>query len=116
MDPIADDLEKVCLARLLQGGVGDYFAQASLPMKMQKLIQLLPDRGNLGIAHMPGFRYFRTWRLDPGVKAALAAFPAVQALALVDHYKLLDGWSTSARIEFRHRDFIQEIGKELLLP
>jgi hypothetical protein len=116
MDPIADDLEKVCLARLLQGGVDDYFALSSLPMKMQKLIQLLPDRGSLGIAQVPGYRYFRAWRLDPSVKAALAAFPAVQALTLVDHHKLLDGWSTDARIEFRHRDFVQEIGKELLLP
>lgn len=116
LDPVADDLEKVCLARLLQAGVDDYYSLASLPMKMQKLIALLPDRGSLGIAHLPGYRYFRTWRLDPQVKAALAAFPALQALALVDHFKLLDGWSTDARIEFRHRDFVQEIGKELLLP
>jgi hypothetical protein len=35
---------------------------------------------------------------------------------LVNRHKLLDGWSTTARIEFRHRDFVQEIGKELLLP
>jgi hypothetical protein len=116
VDPIADDLEKVCLARLLQGGVDDYFALASLPMKMQALVRLLPDRGSLGVAQLPGYRYFRTWRLDPQVKAALAAFPAVEALALVDRFKLLDGWSTNARIEFRHRDFVQEIGKELLLP
>jgi hypothetical protein len=116
VDPIADDLEKVCLARLLQGGVGDYFELTSLPMKMQKLIALLPDRGSLGIAQVPGYRYFRTWRLDPAVKLALAAFPTMSALALVDHFKLLDGWTTSARIEFRHRDFVQEIGKELLLP
>jgi hypothetical protein len=116
LDPIADDLEKVCLARLLQGGVGDYFELASLPLKMQKLIQLLPDRGSLGIAQLPGYRYFRTWRLDQGVKAALAAFPAVQALTLVDHFKLLDRRSTKARIELRHRAFVQEIGKELLLP
>ena len=116
VDPIADDLEKVCLARLLQGGVDDYFSLASLPMKIQKLIALLPDRGSLGIAQLPGYRYFRTWRLDPAVKTALAAFPALTALALVNKHKLLDGWSTDARIEFRHRDFVQEIGKELLLP
>jgi hypothetical protein len=116
MDPIADDLEKVCLARLLQGGVDDYFPLASLPMKMQTLIQLLPDRGSLGVANMPGYRYFRKWRLDPKVKVALRDFPALSALKLVTKHKLLDGWSTDAAWEFRHRDFVQEIGKELLLP
>ena len=116
MDPIADDLEKVCLARLLQGGVDDYFTLASLPRRMQALIQLLPDRGSLGVANMPGYRYFRAWRLDPKVKSALRAFPALRALKLVTKHQLLDSWSTDARLGFRHRDFVQEIGKELLLP
>lgn len=116
VEPIADDLEKVCLARLLQGGVDDYYPMSSLPMKMQALIQLLPDRGSLGTAQLPGYRYFRTWRLDPQVQKALAAFPAYSALALVNKHKLLDGWTTDAAWEFRHRDFVQEIGKELLLP
>lgn len=116
LDPVADDLEKVCLARLLQAGVDDYYPLASLPMKMQALVVLLPDRGSLGVAHLTGYTYLRTWRTDPKVKAALAAFPTADALALVNRHKLLDGWTTTARIEFRHRDFVQEIGKELLLP
>jgi D-alanyl-D-alanine carboxypeptidase/Peptidase M15 len=115
-DPVADDLEKVCLARLLQGGVDDYFSLGSLPIAAQALIRLLPERGSLGVAGLPGYIYFRKWRLDPAVKTALAAFPWRQALDVVVRHKLLAGWSTAARIEFRHRDFVQEIGKELLLP
>jgi hypothetical protein len=70
----------------------------------------------LGVAQLPGYIYFRKWRLDPAVKTALAAFPWRQALDVVVRHKLLAGWSTGAHIEFRHRDFVQEIGKELLLP
>lgn len=113
---IADDLEKVCLARLLEAGVDDYFSLASLPVAVQTLVRLLPARGNLGTAQLPGFTYFRTWRLDPAVAKALSVFPTLKALELVNRHKLLGGWTTSARIEFRHRDFVQEIGKELLLP
>jgi hypothetical protein len=116
LDPVADDLEKVCLARLLQAGVDDYFTLASLPLAAQTLVRLLPPRGSLGVAQLPGYTSLRRWRLDPAVKAALAAFPWKDALALVVQHKLLSAWSTGARIEFRHRDFVQEIGKELLLP
>jgi hypothetical protein len=116
MEPIADELEKVCLARLLQGGIDDPLSTASLPAGAEELIRLLPERGNLGVANLPGYTYFRKWQLDPAVKRALARFPALQALTLVARHKLLAGWSTDARIEFRHRDFVQEVGKELLLP
>ena len=116
LDPVADDLEKVCLARLLQGGIDDPLSAASLPAGADELIRLLPERGSLGVAQLPGYVYFRKWRLDPAVKKALAGFPMLQALRLVARHKLLAGWSTDARIEFRHRDFLQEIGKELLLP
>lgn len=116
VDPIADDLEKVCLARLLQAGIADYYSQSALPIRLSTLISLLPPRGSLGIAQIPGYTYFRSRRLDPAVKRALAAFAVDAAIALVVRHQLLSGWSTNARIEFRHRDFVQEIGEELLLP
>jgi hypothetical protein len=116
LDPVADDLEKVCLARLLQGGIDDPLSLASLPAGAEDLIRLLPERGSLGVANLPGYIYFRKWRLDPTVQRALAGFRSVEALRLIARHKLLAGWSTDARIEFRHRDFVQEIGKELLLP
>jgi len=116
VDPIADDLEKVCLARLLQAGIDDYYPRSALSIRLSTLISLLPPRGNLGVAQIPGYTYFRTWRLEPAVKRALAAFAVDAAIALVVRHQLLAGWSTDARIELRHRDFVQEIGKELLLP
>jgi len=116
LDPIADDLEKVCLARLLQGAIDDPLTAGSLPAGAGELMRLLPERGSLGAANLPGYIYLRKWRLDPAVKRALAGFPWSEAIQLVARHKLLAGWSTDARIEFRHRDFVQEIGKELLLP
>lgn len=116
LDPVADDLEKVCLARLIQAGVDDYFTLASLPLAVQKLIGLLPARGDLGVAQRSGFQQLRDWRKDTAVKPALAAFPVGAALRLVGQHKLLSNWTTPKQIEFRHRDFMQEIGKELLLP
>jgi hypothetical protein len=116
LDPVADDLEKVCLARLIQGGIDDYFTLASLPLAVQKLVGLLPPRGDLGVAQRSGFQPLRDWRKDTAVKAALAAFPAGAALRLVNQHKLLNGWTTPKQFEFRHRDFVQEVGKELLLP
>ena len=116
LDPVADDLEKVCLARLIQAGVDDYLTLASLPLAVQKLVGLLPARGDLGVAQRSGFQQLRDWRKETAVKPALAAFPVGAALRLVDQHKLLNDWTTTKRIEFRHRDFVQEIGKELLLP
>ena len=76
----------------------------------------VPARGDLGVAQRSGFQQLRDWRKDTAVKPALAAFPVGAALRLVDQHKLLNDWTTTKRIEFRHRDFVQEIGKELLLP
>jgi len=116
LEPVADDLEKVCLARLVQAGVDDYFGFSSLPAAMQLLVGLLPARGSLGVAGEPAFTSFRDWRKDPYVSRALADFPVAAALALVNKHRLLGDWTDSKRFEFRHRTFVQEIGKELLLP
>jgi hypothetical protein len=118
LEPIADDLEKVSLARLLQGAIDDPLTLSSLPADAAELIRLLPERGSLGVANFPGYVYFRKWRLTPAVERALAKFPTLQARQLVAQHRLLAGWSTAASSwgEFRHRDFVQEIGKELLLP
>ena len=46
--PIADQLEKICLARLIQGGIDDYFERKDVPDKILALIDLLPARGAFG--------------------------------------------------------------------
>jgi hypothetical protein len=114
--PVTDDLEKVALARLLQGGVDDYYPVTGLPASLQPLIGLLPTRGSLGVAGRAGYTDLRTWRQAPAVAKALAAFSVPQAMTLLFEHRLLGSWTVKNAYEMRHRTFVQEIGKELLLP
>ena len=45
-----------------------YYPRSALSIRLSTLISLLP-RGNLGVAQIPGYTYFRTWRLEPAVSA-----------------------------------------------
>jgi hypothetical protein len=114
--PIADQLEKICLARLIQGGIDDYFERKDVPDKIVALIDLLPARGAFGTFGRTGFTDVHTWISATPQRAALAGFPQDKAFALVKRFSLLGNWTTRSSYNFRHRDFVQEICKECLLP
>jgi hypothetical protein len=110
--PIADQLEEICLARLIQGRIDDYFERKHVLDKILALIDLLPARGSFGTFGRTGFTDVYTWISAAPQKAALAGFPQDKAFALVKRFSQLGNWTTR---DFRHRDFVQEICKECLL-
>ena len=114
--PIADQLEKICLARLIQGGIDDYFERKDVADKILALIDLLPARGSFGTFGRTGFTDLYTWIKAAPQKAALAGFPQDKAFAMVKRFSLLGSWTTRGSYNLRHRDFVQEICKECLLP
>jgi hypothetical protein len=114
--PIADQLEKICLARLIQGGINDYFERKDVADKILALIDLLPARSSFGTFGRTGFTDLYTWIKAAPQKAALAGFPQDKAFAMVKRFSLLGSWTTRGSYNFRHRDFVQEICKECLLP
>jgi hypothetical protein len=119
---IAAQVEKICLARLIQGGIDDYFERSSVPPDIIALVDLLPnslpnnDRGSFGTFGRPGFTNLYQWITKGPQKMVLSGFSADKAFAIVTKYKLLGDWTTSNAYNFRHRDFVQEICKECLLP
>jgi len=116
MPAIAAQLENICLARMIRGGIDDYFERKDVRADILALIDLLPDRGAFGTFGRTGFIDLYTWITGAPQKAALAGFPHDKAFAMVKRFGLLAGWTASGSYEFRHRDFVQEIGKECLLP
>jgi hypothetical protein len=112
---IDDKLEAVCLSRLVQAGIGDYFERSDVAPNVLDLVDVLPTRGQLGTFGRAGFTDLYTWVKASPQSAVLGAFQVADAFRLVDKHKLLGGWTTR-RFELRHRDFVQEIGKEALLP
>lgn len=113
---IADTLEKICHARLVQAALGDYIEDKDVSADVLALVRALPARGSLGVLARSGFTDLYAWVLAKPQSDALAAFSVTRAFSLITTHKLLGDWTTSDRFEFRHRDFIQEIGKESLLP
>jgi hypothetical protein len=131
--PVADEIEKICLARLIQGGIDDYFLARDVEADILGLVKLLPERGALGVIGRSGFINLYDWIKTEPQNAALAAFPSDRAFAMVMQKQLFSDWkivSTKNSMPkytrvpdklipgywFRHRDFVQEICKETLLP
>jgi len=75
-------------------------------------VKALPARGSLGVLGKSGFTDLYAWIKAKLQSDALASFPGIRAFQLITKHKLLGEWTTSNRFEFRHRDFIQEIGKD----
>lgn len=115
-EAIADALEKICHARLIQAAMDDYVEEKNVAADILALVKALPDRGSLGVMGRSGFTDLYAWIKAKPQSDALAGFSDTRAFKLITQHKLLDGWTTSDRFEFRHRDFIQEVGKESLLP
>jgi hypothetical protein len=113
---IADQLEKVCLARLMQAGSGDFYEEGNMPADVVALMRLLPLRGEFGVFGRTGFINLYDWIGKQPQKDALARFPRNLAVKAVASYSLLGRWTEDHWYNLRHIDFVQEIGKECLLP
>jgi len=111
---IDDSLEKICLARLIQLGIGGAVPAASVPAPLMTLISALPARGSFGTLGFAGFTDLYGW--VAGHTAELSGFGITQAMAIVVPNRLLDFWTDSSHYEMRHREFVLELGKEPLLP
>jgi hypothetical protein len=121
---LTDHLERICLARLVQGGIDDYLQEAAVPADILGLVKALPARGTFGTFGRPGFTDLYAWVQSAPGKDLLARFPDSQARSLVARFRLLNGWTATTSsgspvlrwYEMRHREFVQEIGKEAILP
>jgi len=110
---IDDSLEKICLARLIQFGIGGRIT-GPVPASLMTLINALPARGSFGTLGLAGFTDLYGW--VAGHTAELSGFGITQAMAIVVPNKLLGDWTDSSHYEMRHREFVLELGKEPLLP
>jgi hypothetical protein len=121
---VMDDLEKVCLSRFIQGGIDDYFQDSAVPSDVLDFINVLPSRGSFGTLGRAGFTDLYTWIKTKPQSNLLAGFMPGHARRLVAAHDLLSGWTAKPSpgstvlswYEMRHREFVQEIGKEALLP
>ena len=114
-----DDMLNVCLARMIQSGLGDYFEEKDVDLvsrDLLPLVRLLPERGSLGVFGRPGFTGLFDWIAAAPQKDAIAAFPSAKAIALIDHFKFR-WWADPGLDDFRSFfGVVPEIGKECLLP
>jgi hypothetical protein len=121
---LMDHLERICLARLVQGGIDDYFQEAAVPAGVLDLVKALPARGTFSTFGRAGFTDLYAWVKSAPGKDLLARFPDSQARRLVAKFRLLTDWTDTTPpgspvlswYEMRHREFVQEIGKEAILP
>jgi hypothetical protein len=121
---LMDHLERICLARLVQGGIDDYFQEADVPADVLDLVKAIPARGTFGTFGRAGFTDLYAWVKSAPGKDLLARFSDSQARRLVAKFRLLNGWTDTKSpgspvlcwYEMRHREFVQEIGKEAILP
>lgn len=111
---IDDGLEKICLARLIQLGIGSKVTQSAVPSSLMTLINALPERGSFGTLGFTGYTDLYGWVASH--TSELSAFSITQAMAIVVPNKLLGDWTVSSHYEMRHRMFVLELGKEPLLP
>jgi hypothetical protein len=113
--PIDDALEKICLARLIQFGIGDSkFPESSLSPAIKGLVDILPARGSLGTLGISGYVDLYSWVATHA--PPIASFSIPSAMTLVTANSLLGSWTTNSHYEMRHRMFVIELGKEPLLP
>jgi hypothetical protein len=108
------ELEKICLARLIQLGMGSKFDQRLVTQPLLDLVQALPVRGSFGTLGRAGFTDIYGWISANSTK--ISAFNITKAMSLVTGFQLLDAWTDPSDYEMRHRMFVLELGKELLLP
>ena len=111
---IDDSLEKICLARLIQLGIGASVQQSAVSAPLMTLINALPARGSFGTLGLPGYTDLYAW--VAAHSAELSGFGITQAMSIVVAHNLLDLWTVSSHYEMRHRMFVLELGKEPLLP
>lgn len=120
---VMDDLEKICLSRLIQGGIGDYFQDSAVPADVLALVNILPTRGSFGVFGVASFTDLYGWITTKPQSNILAGLVQSHAYSLVATHKLLSSWTALVKgttqlnwYEMRHREFVQEIAKEALLP
>ncbi len=112
--PIDDQLERICLARLVQLGTGGPYQQAAVPAALSSLISALPDRGSFGTLGLSGFTDLYGW--VSANNGAISGFDETAAMGMITQFQLLQTWTTPSLYEMRHRMFVLELGKEPLLP
>jgi hypothetical protein len=112
--PIDDALEKICLARLIQFGIGNKFEASAVAAQLKALIDVLPERGSLGTLGLSGFADLYGWVSSHNTE--ISNFKISDAMQMVTTHNLLSDWTTSSHYEMRHRMFVIELGKEPLLP
>jgi hypothetical protein len=111
---IDDSLEKICLARLVQLGLGSQVQQSAVASSLMTLISALPDRGSFGTLGFTGYTDLYGWVSSHA--SELSGFSITQAMAIVVAKNLLGSWTDPSHYEMRHRMFVLELGKEPLLP
>ncbi len=114
---IDDQLEKICLARLIQLGTGTDFQKAAVKPTLQGLIDVLPSRGSFGTLGFAGFTDLYAW--VSAHSSEISAFGINDAMVMVRQFHLLRDpnvdWTTASHYEMRHRMFVLELGKEPLV-
>jgi len=132
---IDESFEREEIALLVQGK--DKNESEQIAKNILALVDLLPERGSLGTWGRSGFIDLFNWVLTSPQKDAISQFPADKAFELVFEFILLGIWTLKTSSEpkivneliannvpnklvpgywLRHRDFVQEISKECLLP
>jgi hypothetical protein len=110
---IDDQLEKICLARLIQLGIGAI--HSTVPAPLMTLINALPVRGSFGTLGLAGYSDLYGW--VAAHSSELSGFGITPAMSIVGPpNNLLGSWTHPSHYEMRHRMFVLELGKEPLLP
>jgi hypothetical protein len=112
--PIDVALEDICLARLIQFGIGNKFDAGAVAAQLKALVDVLPERGSLGTLGFAGFTDLYGWISSHNTE--ISNFKIPDAMQMVTTHNLLSDWTTSSHYEMRHRMFVIELGKEPLLP
>ena len=114
-----NELENICLARVIDSGLDDFFEEKdvfSVSPDILPLVKALPPRGSLGVLGRRGYTDLFDWISKSPQKDAIARFPAAKAFAMIDRFKLELRSTEQGQYAFRNYHFIPEIGKECLLP
>lgn len=80
---IGDELEKICLARLIQLGIGSKFPASAVAAPLMALVSALPARGSFGTLGLAGFTDLYAW--IPAHSAEISGFDITQAMTMVTH-------------------------------
>jgi hypothetical protein len=112
---IGEELEKICLARLIKLGIGGPFQATDVAASLMTLVSALhPSAGSLGTLGLNNFTDLYGWISTNS--SAISGFSINQAMTMVTAHKLLSLWTIADHYEMRHRMFLVELGKEPLLP